>query len=92
MSTTTPEVHADARRDHIAGRVRAIISELLGVEQDRLTDGTDLCLDLNADSLDRVEIALMLEEEFQSLYISDGDVEALTTVGKIVEYVAKNAA
>ncbi|WP_258361079.1 acyl carrier protein [Moorella sulfitireducens (nom. illeg.)] len=70
-------------------RIRAIVAEQLGVEEDEITMETSFD-DLNADSLDIVELIMALEEEFD-LEIPDEDAEKLTTVGAAVAYIKEHA-
>ncbi|MBC7345608.1 MAG: acyl carrier protein [Clostridia bacterium] len=66
-------------------KVRDIVVEQLGVDEDEVTMETSF-EDLNADSLDIVELIMALEEEFD-LEIPDEDAEKLTTVSAAVEYI-----
>lgn len=66
-------------------KVRKIISEQLGVDEEEITLDTTF-EELNADSLDIVELIMALEEEFD-LEIPDEDAEKLTTVRAAVEYI-----
>lgn len=71
-------------------RVRAIVVEQLGVEEDEVTPNASFVDDLNADSLDLVELIMSLEEEFSSdveLEISDEDAEKIATVQDAVDYL-----
>ena len=70
-------------------RVKHIIVEQLGVDEDEVKAAASFVDDLGADSLDVVELVMALEEEF-GLEISDEDAEKLTTVQHAVEYIAKN--
>lgn len=74
-------------------RVRKIIAEQLGVGEDEITKETSFVEDLNADSLDLVELIMSLEEEFsaegQDIEISDEDAEKITTVGDAVNYIVE---
>jgi len=70
-------------------RVKHIIVEQLGVDEDEVKAGASFVDDLGADSLDVVELVMALEEEF-GLEISDEDAEKLTTVQHAVEYISKN--
>src|SRR5574340_1770892 len=63
-------------------RVKKIIAEQLGVEEDEVTPEASFVEDLGADSLDTVELVMALEEEF-SIEIPDEDAEKILTVGKI---------
>lgn len=72
-------------------RVRAIVVEQLGVEEDEVVLGASFVDDLNADSLDLVELIMSLEEEFSSdageLEISDEDAEKIASVQDAVDYL-----
>ena len=72
-------------------RVRAIVVEQLGVEEDEVVPAASFVDDLNADSLDLVELIMSLEEEFSSdageLEISDEDAEKIATVQDAVDYL-----
>lgn len=72
-------------------RVRSIVVEQLGVEEDEVVATASFVDDLNADSLDLVELIMSLEEEFTSdgveLEISDEDAEKIATVQDAVDYL-----
>lgn len=72
-------------------RVRKIIAEQLGVDESEISKETSFVEDLNADSLDLVELIMSLEEEFsaegQDIEISDEDAEKIVTVGDAVNYI-----
>jgi acyl carrier protein len=67
-------------------RVRAIIVDLLGVDAAKVTPEARFREDLEADSLDLVELIMAFEEEFGG-EISDEDAQKITTVGQAVEYL-----
>ncbi|MFQ5878752.1 MAG: acyl carrier protein [Dehalococcoidia bacterium] len=72
-------------------QVRKIIAEQLGVEESQITPTTSFVDDLNADSLDLVELIMSLEEEFskagKTVEISDEDAEKIVTVQDAVNYI-----
>jgi len=72
-------------------RVRGLIVEQLGVEQDQVVPSASFVDDLNADSLDLVELIMSMEEEFskdgRTLEISDEDAEKIVTVQDAVDYL-----
>jgi acyl carrier protein len=72
-------------------RVRRIIVEQLGVEEDEVTPNASFVEDLNADSLDLVELIMSMEEEFSTpdrkIEISDEDAEKIVTVQDAVDYI-----
>nr|WP_173400181.1 acyl carrier protein [Acetivibrio straminisolvens] len=71
-------------------KVRKIIAEQLGVEEDEITMESSFIDDLGADSLDIVELIMALEEEFD-LEIPDSEAEKISTVGDVVEYIKNNS-
>jgi acyl carrier protein len=71
-------------------KVKHIIVEQLGVDEDEVKPEASFVDDLGADSLDVVELVMALEEEF-GLEISDEDAEKLTTVKQAIDYIGANA-
>ena len=67
-------------------RVRGIIVDLLGVEEDKIVGPARFREDLEADSLDLVELIMAFEEEFGG-EISDEEAQKITTVGEAVSYI-----
>lgn len=70
-------------------RLKRIISEQLGVEESQVVPGASFEEDLNADSLDLVELIMSLEEEF-GIEISEEDAERIRTVGDAQEYIREH--
>lgn len=71
-------------------RVKKIIAEQLGVEENEVTPEASFVEDLGADSLDTVELVMALEEEF-SIEIPDEDAEKILTVGKALDYIKEKS-
>ncbi len=69
-------------------RVKNIVIELLGVDDDRVVPAARFREDLEADSLDLVELIMAFEEEFGG-EITDEDAQTITTVGEAVSYISK---
>lgn len=67
-------------------KIVEIIKDQLGVEDKEITPETSLMKDLEADSLDAVEIIMALEDEFE-LEIPDEDAENFKSIGDIVKYI-----
>lgn len=67
-------------------KVRVIIVDLLGVDDDKITLDSRFREDLEADSLDLVELIMAFEEEFEG-EISDEEAQKITTVGEAVTYI-----
>ncbi len=74
----------------IASRVKAIIVDKLGVDENEVTDGASFTNDLGADSLDTVELIMEFEKEF-NLGIPDDQAETISTVGEAIKYIEENA-
>jgi acyl carrier protein len=72
-------------------RVQSIVSDRLGVDAEQVVPEAEFIGDLNADSLDLVEVIMAMEQEFD-LEIKDEDAEKIRTVGDAVKYIDENAA
>jgi acyl carrier protein len=70
-------------------RVRSIVAERLGVDEDKVTLDAEFIGDLNADSLDLVEVIMALEQEFD-LEVKDEDAENIRTVGDAVTFIEEH--
>ena len=70
----------------IADRVKAIIVDKLGVDENEVTETAEFTKDLGADSLDRVELITEFEKEF-GITIPDDKAEGITTVGDAIAYI-----
>jgi len=74
----------------IFSKVKDIVVEQLGVDEEEVNEQASFIDDLGADSLDIVELVMALEEEFD-LEIPDEDAEKIGTVGDAVSYIKENA-
>ena len=81
MSTDGVDIKA------IEKRVVEIISEQMGADKAEITRETSFINDLNADSLDTVELVMEFEDEFD-MSIPDEEAEKIQTVGAAIEYIA----
>ena len=72
-------------------RLRKLIAEQLGVDESRVVPTASFADDLEADSLDLVELIMSLEEEF-GVEIPDDDAEKIATVGDAMQYLQDHAA
>ncbi|MFT6732837.1 MAG: acyl carrier protein [Polaribacter sp.] len=73
----------------IEDRVKKIVIEQLGVKEDEVTLEASFVDDLGADSLDTVELVMLLEEEFDT-EIPDDEAEKINTVSAAVDYIKSN--
>lgn len=71
-------------------RVRSIVSERLGVDEDKVTMDAEFIGDLNADSLDLVEVIMAMEQEFDT-EIKDEDAENIRSVADAVKFIEEHA-
>ncbi|HRW51280.1 MAG TPA: acyl carrier protein [Phycisphaerae bacterium] len=76
-------------KDEIQEKVVKIVSEQMGVDEGEISADTSFVNDLNADSLDTVELVMEFEDQFE-LSIPDEEAEKIQTVGAAVEYIHKH--
>ncbi|MCF7957920.1 MAG: acyl carrier protein [Phycisphaerae bacterium] len=70
-------------------KVKAIVAEQLGVDQAEISRETSFVNDLNADSLDTVELVMEFEDEFD-MSIPDEEAEKIQTVGQAIEHIEQH--
>ena len=73
----------------IKEKVTAIVAEQMGVEKGEISLETNFVNDLNADSLDTVELVMEFEDEFETS-IPDEEAEKIQTVGQAVDFIKEN--
>ena len=76
--------------DETEEKVIEIVAEQMGVDKSEITRETSFVNDLNADSLDTVELVMEFEDEFE-LSIPDEEAEKIQTVGQAIDYIKENA-
>ena len=75
----------------ISQKVKKMVAEHLGVEEDKVSDESNFIDDLGADSLDTVELVMAFEEEFGS-EISDSEAEKILTGGDAIKFIESKSA
>lgn len=73
-----------------ASRVKAIIVDKLGVDENEVTPAANFTQDLGADSLDTVELIMEFEKEFD-ITIPDAEAEKISTVGDAISYIEEHS-
>ena len=72
--------------EDVVGKVKDLISQSLGVSRDEITPDASFIDDLGADSLDIVELVMLIEKEF-NIEIPDEDAEKISTVQDSIDYI-----
>ena len=71
-------------------KVRTLIADYLGIDAERLADEAHFRNDFDLDSLDQLELLILIEEEFSGVEFSDDAVEQIEHVGDLIRYVEIN--
>lgn len=88
--STWPAHYLTGGKIMVLEKVKAILAEQFDVEEDKITEDTDLQEDLGADSLDVVDLLMSIEDEFE-VEVPDEEIENLKTVGALVSYIEANS-
>lgn len=70
-------------------KIREIVSAQFDVDEESITEDTNFLNDLDADSLDVVELAMSMEDEFDLPELGEEEIKQIQTVGDLVAYVSK---
>jgi acyl carrier protein len=86
MSTGSSTQRATAMTEAVATKVRSLIAQHLRVNAERVTDEAHFD-DLGADSLDRLELMIVIEDQFAGIEIADEVIEQTTAVGDLIRFL-----
>jgi acyl carrier protein len=78
-----------ASREEVFERVKEVLTEQLGIDEGEISEEASFTEDLDADSLDLVELIMELEDQF-GIKIPDEDAQKIQTVGQAVDYVSSH--
>lgn len=70
-------------------KIKKLIADQFAIDEDKITLDTSLLDDLDADSLDLVELSMAVEEEFGLGEMAEEDIKGIRTVGDMVDFVAE---
>jgi acyl carrier protein len=90
MQTRSEISETAEEADSVHDRVIEIIAECMALDRDGISREMSLINDLNADSLETIEIVMSIEDEFDML-IDDDQIADLHTIGGVIDYVADHA-
>jgi acyl carrier protein len=80
------EARAAPQLDFDANKVRAFIARYLGIDVEQLTDEAHFSNDFGLDSLDQLELLILIEEEFSGVEFTDAAVDWIEVVGDLIRY------
>ena len=75
--------------NNVFERIRDIVSDQFDLDRENITEETDFLEELDADSLDVVELAMSIEESFGIPQMAEDDIRGIRTVGDLTDYVVK---
>ena len=88
IGTLTPCNQTMAINEVLASNdIRTVVADHLGVSVDRVRDGAHFSHDLGADWLDRLDIVMVIEDQFPGLQISDDEVDRIEVVGDLIRLI-----
>jgi acyl carrier protein len=73
-----------------ANKIRVLIAKYVGIDAERVTDEAHFRNDFDLDSLDQLELLILIEEEFSNVEFSDAAVEQIEVVGDLIRYLEIN--
>ena len=87
LSSLSSTQRTAPQEDFDTDKVRTLIAEYLGVDVRRVTDEAHFSNELGADWLDRLELMILIEDEFAGVEITDNDADQLEVVGDLIRHI-----
>jgi acyl carrier protein len=84
------DARAAPQADFDANKIRALIADYLGIDVERVTDEAHFRDDFDLDSLDQLELLILIEEQFSGADLSEAAVEQIEVVGDLIRYMEIN--
>ncbi len=81
------DARAAPQVDFYADKIRALIAKYLGIDAGQVTDEVHFRNDFDLDSLDRLELLILIEDEFSGVEFSDTTMDQIEVVGDLIRYV-----
>jgi acyl carrier protein len=76
--------------DFDANKIRALVAKYVGIDAERVTDESHFRNDFDLDSLDQLELLILIEEKFSGVEFSDAAVKQIEVVGDLIRYLEIN--
>lgn len=87
LSSLSSTQRIAAQQDFETDRVRALVAKYLGIDVGRVTDEAHFSDDLGADWLDRLELMILMEDEFTGVQITEDDADQIQVVGDLIRHI-----
>ncbi|SRR6266571_5538926 len=92
LSSLSPTQRAAPQEDFDTNKVRTLIADYLGIDVRRVTDEAHFSDELGIDRLDRLELMILIEDQFVGVEITDNDADQIEVIGDLIHHIeSRNA-